>query len=49
MPDQENAKCVYNDGAGNTHAVRDLAGYQNALVAIQFLENMGDGFQLGEG
>ena len=45
----ELAECIYDHGAGDPHTVRDLAGYQDSLVAIQFLKNMGNGFQLGEG
>ena len=44
----ELAKGVHNDGTGDSHAVSNLAGYQDSLVSIQFLKYMDDCFQFRE-
>ena len=36
-------------GTGNADSVCNLAGYQNALVAFQLIEDVGNCFQFGEG
>ena len=45
----EFAEGIDDDGAGDAYAVGDAAGYQDALVSLQLVEDMGDSFQLGEG
>ena len=45
----ELAQGIDDHGTGNAHPVCDLAGNEDAFLAVQLVKNMDDGLQLGEG